>query len=115
MLAKRRDDNIGDYWRVHDKLYNLEDFIDKHPGGKDWIEFSKGTDITESFESSHVVNTQKVNQLLSKYYVKDAKTPRNSPYTFKENGFYRTLKRKIEPILQVYILFHLYEAAFINF
>lgn len=32
--AKRELDDIGDYWRVYDKLYNLEDFIQKHPGGK---------------------------------------------------------------------------------
>lgn len=39
-------------------------------------------------------------QILTKYYVKDIETPRNSPYTFNENGFYRTLKRRADPILQ---------------
>lgn len=31
--GKRIDDDVGPYWRVHDKLYELTDFIDKHPGG----------------------------------------------------------------------------------
>ena len=27
------DDLEGPYWRIGDKLYNLTEFIDKHPGG----------------------------------------------------------------------------------
>lgn len=34
MEGKRIDDDVGSYWRVHDKIYDLEKFIDKHPGGK---------------------------------------------------------------------------------
>lgn len=34
-----------------------------------------------------------VEKILTKYYIRDAKTPRNSPFTFKEDGFYKTLKR----------------------
>lgn len=33
--------------------------------------------------------------MLEKFYVRDAKTPRNSPFTFKEDGFYKTLKREV--------------------
>lgn len=33
--------------------------------------------------------------MLPKFYVRDAKTPRNSPFTFKEDGFYRTLKKLV--------------------
>lgn len=33
--------------------------------------------------------------MLKNYYVRDAKTARNSPFTFKEDGFYRTLKRTV--------------------
>ncbi|CAG7727030.1 unnamed protein product [Allacma fusca] len=100
LAAKRIDDNVGGCWRVHDKLYNLENFIKKHPGGSEWIEMTRGTDITEAFESSHVINVKHVEQILAKYYVGMAKSPRISPYTFKQEGFYKTLKRKIEPILQ---------------
>jgi fatty acid desaturase len=98
--GKRIDDDVGDHWRVHDKLYNLESFIKKHPGGSEWIEMTRGTDITEAFESSHVVNVKQVEQVLAKYYVAEAKSPRVSPFTFKKDGFYKTLKRKIEPILK---------------
>ncbi|VVD04208.1 unnamed protein product, partial [Leptidea sinapis] len=52
-----------------------------------------GTDVTEAFEAHHLnPNTVKV---LEKFYKRDAKTPRNSPFTFKDDGFYRTLKTKV--------------------
>ncbi|XP_050723879.1 cytochrome b5-related protein-like isoform X1 [Eriocheir sinensis] len=98
LSAKRIDDDVGPYWRVHDKLYDLTDFIDKHPGGKMWLQVTKGTDITEAFEASHFGEGPE--KLLQKYYIKDTKTPRNSPYTFHENGFYKTLKRRVRPILK---------------
>ncbi|OXA47486.1 cytochrome b5-related protein [Folsomia candida] len=98
--VKKRDDNVGPYWRVHDKLYDLDEFIAKHPGGPDWLRYSKGMDITEAFESAHVIGGGKVNQILAKYYVKDVNFKRNSPFTFKEDGFYKTLKRRVEPVLK---------------
>lgn len=33
LSGKRTDDDVGPYWRVHNKLYDLTDFIDQHPGG----------------------------------------------------------------------------------
>lgn len=39
--GKRKDDNAKELWRVHDKLYDLENFISKHPGGKYWLEITK--------------------------------------------------------------------------
>ncbi|KAF2360548.1 Fatty acid desaturase domain [Trinorchestia longiramus] len=90
--GKKIDDNIGNLWRIHDKLYDFSSFIDKHPGGQFWLETTKGTDITEAFEAHHL--NPSVEKLLPKFFVKDATTKRNSPYTFHENGFYKTLKRR---------------------
>ncbi|CAH2011485.1 unnamed protein product [Acanthoscelides obtectus] len=53
----------------------------------------EGTDITEAFESHHISAVPST--LLPQYLVRDAKVPRNSPFTFNENGFYNLLKRKI--------------------
>lgn len=33
---------------------------------------------------------------LPKYFIRKVNTPRNSPFTFEEDGFYKTLKVKIE-------------------
>ncbi|RXG58235.1 cytochrome b5-related protein [Armadillidium vulgare] len=32
--GKREDDGVYPYWRIHDKLYDLSEFVDSHPGGK---------------------------------------------------------------------------------
>ena len=75
--------------------------------GTFWLEATRGTDLTEAFETSHV-NPSVVN-VLRNYYVKNAEHPRNSPYTFKHNGFYNTLKRKVG-----IVIFHLKKSNFRN-
>lgn len=57
----------------------------------------QGTDITEAFEAHHITKTAKY--LLKQFFVRPATEPRNSPYTFMDDGFYRTLKRKARPML----------------
>ncbi|XP_075220337.1 cytochrome b5-related protein-like [Lycorma delicatula] len=90
---KKKDDGAEGLWRIHDGLYDLSSWIDKHPGGKKWISITKGLDITEAFEASHL--NPDVEKLLPKFFVRNANTPRNSPYTFNPDGFFRTLKKRI--------------------
>jgi Cytochrome b5-like Heme/Steroid binding domain len=97
--GKRIDDNAEGLWRIHDKLYDLTDFIDRHPGGVDWLKVTKGIDITEQFEVNHI--TQAAEKILPKYYVRDAKLPRNYKITFNKNGFYKTLKQRIASKLEL--------------
>lgn len=94
MQSRQNDDNAEGLWRVNDKLYELGNFIDKHPGGPEWLQLTRGTDITESFEVHHIY-TERVEQVLAKFYVRNAKEPRNVKLTFHDTGFYRTLKRRI--------------------
>ncbi|KAH9642025.1 hypothetical protein HF086_008712 [Spodoptera exigua] len=91
--GKAMDDGAEGLWRIRDGLYDFEEFQDKHPGGAEWLELSKGTDITEAFECHHL--NPVVEKMIEKYYKRDAKTPRNSPFTFEEDGFYKTLKRAV--------------------
>nr|CAD7439931.1 unnamed protein product [Timema bartmani] len=169
--GKREDDGAEGLWRVHDDLYDVSTFVDKHPGGADWLKLTKreesdsgktilgtpdwdlnpsvpvidspahfkrdaldqcgstsnprakwgpssvgekikekpsmadvkqltiqiGTDITEAFESHHITN--RAETTLKKFLVRKATTRRNSPYTFEEDGFYRTLKKRVREIL----------------
>nr|CAD7423343.1 unnamed protein product [Timema monikensis] len=95
--GKREDDGAEGLWRVHDDLYDVSTFVDKHPGGADWLKLTKGTDITEAFESHHITNHAE--STLKKFFIRKATTRRNSPYTFEENGFYKTLKRRVREIL----------------
>ncbi|XP_034238561.1 cytochrome b5-related protein-like [Thrips palmi] len=96
--SRRVDDGAEGLWRVHDKLYDLTKFVDKHPGGAHWLRRTKGMDVTEAFESHHIV-VEHAARVLAKYEVRDAAERRNSPYTFHDNGFYRTLKRRAVPVL----------------
>lgn len=93
--SKRVDDNVEDgLWRIHDTLYDLTDFVEKHPGGRSWLEMTKGHDITEAFMTHHI-RTEKVAPFLKKYRIRETKQPRNVKLTFDEKGFYMTLKRKV--------------------
>lgn len=96
--GKCHDDGAEGLWRIHDALYDLTEFVERHPGGPEWIKLTKGTDITEVFETHHI--TTRAENLLPKYKVRDAKEPRNVRLTFKEDGFYRTLKRRVREKFQ---------------
>lgn len=39
--ARRQEDGADELWRIHDGLYNLEQWIPKHPGGSQWLEITK--------------------------------------------------------------------------
>ncbi|XP_024083242.1 cytochrome b5-related protein-like isoform X2 [Cimex lectularius] len=93
MESRRTDEGAESLWRIHDKLYDLSSWVNNHPGGSDWIKMTQGTDITEAFEAHHISN--KAPQILPKFYVRDAKTPRNAPFTFNPDGFYNKLKAKV--------------------
>lgn len=43
--GKRIDDGAEDYWRIHDGLYDFTSFINRHPGGSEWLEFTKVINI----------------------------------------------------------------------
>lgn len=38
--------------------------------------------------------------MLTKFQIRQATTPRNSPFTFKEDGFYRQLKHEVRDVLK---------------
>ncbi|EFA08576.2 cytochrome b5-related protein [Tribolium castaneum] len=95
---KEVTDGAEGLWRIHDDLYDFSDFIRSHPGGSEWLELTKGTDITEAYEVHHLSTAPE--QILKKYLVRKAKTKRNSPFTFKDDGFYRTLKREVASIVK---------------
>ncbi|XP_023014222.2 cytochrome b5-related protein [Leptinotarsa decemlineata] len=95
---KKQTDGAEGLWRVHDGIYDLTDFVKKHPGGSEWLELTKGHDITEAFEAHHISDIPE--EMLKKYYKSKAKTKRNAPFTFEKDGFYLTLKREVKEALK---------------
>jgi fatty acid desaturase len=87
-------------WRIRGKYYDLSKFVDTHPGGKEWIEYTKGTDCTDLFEVHHI-DINKANQLLDKYevnHVKDSQ-PSEPRFTFDQGGLYYELRETVRKIL----------------
>lgn len=99
METKRADDDVQDgLWRIHNSIYDLTEFIEKHPGGTFWLENTKGHDITEAVEAHHV-NLHRLAPHLARYKIGDTTKPRNSKLTFDRNGFYVTLRNRVAEIL----------------
>ena len=56
-LAARRaaeTNSSASLWRVHHKLYDLEPYLDHHPGGRVWLDRLRGCDCSEAFEAHHL-------------------------------------------------------------
>lgn len=41
LAGKALDDGAEGLWRVHDGIYDLNTFMNQHPGGSEWLELSK--------------------------------------------------------------------------
>lgn len=39
--GKKADDGAEGLWRIHDDLYDFQDFVKSHPGGSMWLEVTK--------------------------------------------------------------------------
>ncbi len=63
--------NRSDCWSIiNSKVYNLTDWIDKHPGGENRIISICGIDGSNEFNSQHS-NQQEPESYLSSFYVGD--------------------------------------------
>lgn len=93
LKGAQKDDGAEGLWRIHDSLYDLSRWVDAHPGGAQWLQLTRGTDVTEAFESHHI--SPRAESLLPQFFVRRAATARSSPYTFHKAGFYRTLRTEM--------------------
>ena len=75
-------------------MYDLSEYVDRHPGGKHWLTLTKGQDITEHFITHHL-NEGKARAVLEKYYVGDAVNPQEPRFTFEEKGLFRKTKKRL--------------------
>ncbi|CAO3688002.1 unnamed protein product [Umbelopsis vinacea] len=57
------------YVAVHNKVYNVTDFIEEHPGGEEVLLDEAGKDATEAFED--IGHSDEAREILEKYYVAD--------------------------------------------
>lgn len=77
-------------WEIHGRYYDLEPFLAEHPGGRRFLEQVRGMDCTAVFESTHL-HDRMPRAMLRRFHVGD-----NPAYSWSENGFYQTLKRRVQ-------------------
>ncbi|KAG7366384.1 fatty acid desaturase, type 1 [Nitzschia inconspicua] len=94
-------------WWIHNKGYDLEEFVQRHPGGVEAILLGKGRDCTALVESYHPFTNQHW-KVLEKYLVEQPEednineqiptNDRNDPQQRKD-FFYEVLKKRVSTVL----------------
>ena len=83
-----------DCWvTIHDKVYDITKWVDRHPGGKEVLRLSAGRDITIAFDSYHPF-TNKANEVLAKYEIGTVADYEFPPYK-PDTGFYKELRERV--------------------
>lgn len=88
--------SASELWMVEGSYYDLEEFVARHPGGELPLSQTQGQDITPLFYSHHL--NEFPSRVLKKYAVAkptDGTFIKPHGYSFEENGFFMTLKRRI--------------------
>ncbi|MDH3600935.1 MAG: fatty acid desaturase [Candidatus Tectomicrobia bacterium] len=80
-------------WLIHGKYYDLEPFMKEHPGGRRFLEQSRGRDCTELFESIHL-HEKLPKAMMKRFFVGDCPDGNNN-WDWNEQGFYCTLKERV--------------------
>jgi Cytochrome b5-like Heme/Steroid binding domain len=100
-------------WRIHGKTYDLEAFLELHPGGREVLLTAQGLeDVTPMFESYHALsNIASITQSLARFEYKGAivddlqteeaammRGVQKAPvaYTYEDGGFYDVLKGRVK-------------------
>lgn len=69
-VAKDKAKGTEDLWHIKGKVYDLHQFLKKHPGGPQVLLSVRGTDdLTAIFESNHAfMDKRKVEKVMDKYW-----------------------------------------------
>lgn len=80
-------------WQIDDKYYDMEPYLAIHPGGRRFLEQTRGSDCTALFNSTHL-HDKIPRATLKKFYVGDVEgyVP---DYDWDGEGFYPTLKKRV--------------------
>ena len=86
-------------WKIYGKIYDLSDFLNKHPGGPAILKACKGNDdLTASFESYHAFSDmEKIKKIMKKYEIGECN--QKPMVFFKSNNFYKTLQKRVRKVL----------------
>jgi fatty acid desaturase len=86
------------YWYINGKPYDLNDYVDRHPGGKELILLGKGRECTELFNSMHSAYPGSLDtalSTLSRYQVDETRQNEEldeSLFTWNADGLHATVR-----------------------
>lgn len=90
------NNNNNKLWIINKKCYNLDPFLEKHPGGKKMLLLNKGRDCTELFYTYHALSKKKIGDMMEKYYIRDAKPYEiETPFNWDNQDVYSELKQLV--------------------
>eukprot|EP00755_Sulcionema_specki_P014615 Sspe_Gene.57200::Locus_31399_Transcript_1_1_Confidence_1.000_Length_1387::g.57200::m.57200 len=78
-------------WAAHGVLYDLTGF--NHPGGRFWIDATRGMDITELVETHHP-DMSRLKSIMQQHKVGEA-TSYEPIFTYESSGLYQDLKKEV--------------------
>lgn len=82
-------DKSKNLWWIHGNGYELQDFVERHPGGREAILLGKGRDCTALVESYHAFSSAH-HKILEKYLVEERN--KKAPQV---DFFYSLLKERV--------------------
>lgn len=85
-------------WRIYDREYDLERFMDVHPGGSWVLQLARDSDCTVLFESYHVmVSREKLEKMMKPYELRSsaAALPEGVPQLPPDDEMHGELKQMI--------------------
>lgn len=85
-------------WEIHGRYYDLEPFLDAHPGGRRFLEQLRGLDCTEVFESTHL-HDKLPRAMMAKYEV-GTNPNYHSAFDWSEGGFYPTVRQRVRDLFE---------------
>ena len=77
--------------------YDLNDYLNIHPGGREWLERMRGCDATEAFEAHHL-DGEKVERVLALYYVRDVEAGEfncGNRFDWSDQSFWRVVRKRV--------------------
>eukprot|EP00128_Syssomonas_multiformis_P006542 Colp12_sorted_trinity150504_noHs@17939 len=100
-VDRRPIDVPAQYWGINNKLYDLEPFFDRHPGGRYFLERCRGLDISIAYASIHRPSSDTYREkLLQKYELKEVEIKRldgskGLDWPLGKDCFYSELRREV--------------------
>lgn len=67
-LSRRRSKEAGHWIAVRDRVYDVTEFVERHPGGRHTLSEHAGTDATEAYEKAHHGRSE-VDAMREMYFV----------------------------------------------